>query len=66
MATSNEDIIKMIKAKLDEKNEVIKEQQIQIQEQGEKIAELELELEEVKKNQLDQDALVKKLSEVLE
>ena len=63
---SNEQLIAMIKEKIEEKNEVIREQQIQMQELQDKIGELELEVSAVKKTKQEHEELVKKISEILE
>jgi len=63
---TNEQLIAMIKEKIEEKNEVIREQQIQMQELQDKIGELELEVAAVKKTKQEHEELVKKISEILE
>jgi uncharacterized protein (DUF3084 family) len=56
----------MIKEKIKEKNEVIREQQIQMQDLQDKIGQLEQEVSAVKKTKQDHEELVKKISEILE
>ncbi len=63
---SNEEIIAMVKEKVNEKNDVIREQQIQIQELQERIAELESKVSEFEQTEKDREELINKLSEVLE
>ncbi|MBN1516050.1 hypothetical protein JXA32_05740 [Candidatus Sumerlaeota bacterium] len=64
----SDDIIKIVQDKLDEKNEVIKEQQVQIQEQDQKIEEIKEELEDknnvIKEQQLQIAELEGKLEEM--
>lgn len=64
--SSNDDIVQMIKEKMVEKNEIIREQQIQIQELQTKFQELELLVEELEKKASSHDDLVQRLNEVLE
>ena len=59
-------ILAMVKEKIQEKNEVIKEQQIQIQELQEKNSALDEEIEKLKKSAQEFEELYKKISEVLE
>lgn len=63
---TNEQLIAMIKEKIEEKNEVIKEQQHQIQTLEEKILGMEEELASVKKAAQEREDLVKQLSQILE
>ena len=63
---TNEQLIAMIKEKIEEKNEVIREQQIQMQELQDKIGLLEQEVSAVKKTKQEHEDLVKKISEILE
>ncbi|MBN1902788.1 hypothetical protein JW926_15800 [Candidatus Sumerlaeota bacterium] len=63
---SNEDLIALVKEKIDEKNEVIKEQQMQIQDLQDKLANLEKENDKLKESQRQREELVKKISSILE
>lgn len=63
---TNEQLIAMIKEKMEEKNEVIKEQQHQIQTLEEKILGLEEKLESLNKASQEREDLVKQLSQILE
>ena len=63
---SNEKLIALVKEKIAEKNEVIKEQQIQIQELQDKIASTEEEINSLMQGAKDREDLVKQLSEILE
>jgi predicted nuclease with TOPRIM domain len=63
---SNEDLIALVKEKIDEKNEVIKEQQIQIQDLQDKVSNLEKENNKLKEGQKQREDLVKKISAMLE
>ena len=63
---TNEQLIAMIKEKIEEKNEVIREQQIQMQGLQDKVSELEQEISSVKKTRQEHEDLVKKISEILE
>jgi small-conductance mechanosensitive channel len=65
-SVTNEQLIAMIKEKIEEKNEVIREQQIQMQELQDKVGELEQEVAATKKAKRDREELVKKISEILE
>ena len=63
---TNEQLIAMIKEKMEEKNEVIKEQQHQIQTLEEKIVGMEEELSSMKKASQEREDLVAQLSQILE
>ena len=63
---NNEQVVEMIKEKIDEKNEVIKEQQLQIQDLENQILELQERLEGHQKAADERDALVESISEALE
>jgi len=63
---TNEQLIALVKEKIQEKNEVITEQQLQIQELQEKITTLEEEIAQMKKAAAEREDLVSKLSEILE
>ena len=59
-------ILAMVREKIQEKNEVIKEQQIQIQELQEKNSALDEEIDNLKKAAREHEELFKKISEILE
>jgi len=61
-----EQILSMVKEKIQEKNEVIKEQQIQIHDLQEKNLALEEEMNNLRKAAKEHEDLVKKISEILE
>ena len=63
---SAEQILAMVKEKIQEKNEVIKEQQMQIQELQDKNASLEGEVNSLRASAKEHEDLVKRISEVLE
>jgi len=63
---SADQILSLVKEKIQEKNEVIKEQQIQIQELQEKCGALEEENNKLKIAAREHEDLVKKISEILD
>ncbi len=65
-AMTNDDLIAMVREKIGEKDEVIKEQQIQIQELQEQVNKLDAEMGDLKKAEYDREELVKNLSAILE
>jgi septal ring factor EnvC (AmiA/AmiB activator) len=63
---SNEELISLVKEKIEEKNEVIKEQQMQIQDLQDKLANIEKENKDLKEGKKQREDLVKKISAILE
>ncbi|KPL08248.1 hypothetical protein AMJ85_08525 [candidate division BRC1 bacterium SM23_51] len=66
MDVTNEEIIKLVQEKVEEKNAVIREQQSQIHDLQQKVADLEQQLNEAHKQAADREELFKKLSEVVD
>ena len=73
MTMSNEEVVQLIKVRLDEKNEVIREQQIQIHElqtalteAQDKVRECEERLAQIDQAQSLRDNLIQSITEVLD
>jgi hypothetical protein len=63
---STEEIIKVVKEKLAQKTNVIREQQAQIQDLENQILELQQQLTDCRKSAQEHDMLVKGLAEILD
>jgi len=63
---SADQILSLVKEKIQEKNEVIKEQQMQIQELQEKCSAVDEEINRLKQGAKEHEELVRKISEILD